>query len=214
MCPQQCCHGTDERTEKSQLTELISGLGVQDLAPMSVSLSHSLSRYKLKFSPDKIEMASLLEHHLKHLRGVSLTVPYDLSLEGGNEPWAKSFLAQMQSRWEKCKRVWGSLHMEFYHKIHSPPLMDYQICGHLIGMELDNGKNSMRYLQSRAINPVISDEELDLHVTNLDDVSLVPNAHNLVSSKLGVGPHRQTKVGVVGKQRAALLGHFHRIQMR
>ncbi|KAG8386957.1 hypothetical protein BUALT_Bualt03G0202700 [Buddleja alternifolia] len=53
MCPQQCCHGTDERTEKGQLTELISGLGVQDLAPMSVSLSHSLSRYKLKFSPDK-----------------------------------------------------------------------------------------------------------------------------------------------------------------
>ncbi|KAG8369501.1 hypothetical protein BUALT_Bualt14G0020200 [Buddleja alternifolia] len=43
---------------------------------------------------------------------MSFSVPYDLSLEEGNEPWAKSFLAQMQSRWEKCKHVWGSLHME------------------------------------------------------------------------------------------------------
>ncbi|KAG0483847.1 hypothetical protein HPP92_011931 [Vanilla planifolia] len=40
---------------RSQLTELISGLGVQDLAPMSLGLSHSLSRYKLKFSPDKVD---------------------------------------------------------------------------------------------------------------------------------------------------------------
>lgn len=40
---------------RNQLTELISGLGVQDLAPMSLGLSHSLSRYKLKFSPDKVD---------------------------------------------------------------------------------------------------------------------------------------------------------------
>lgn len=39
---------------RSQLSELISGLGVQDLAPMSLGLSHSLSRYKLKFSADKV----------------------------------------------------------------------------------------------------------------------------------------------------------------
>ena len=31
-----------------------SGLGAQDLTPMSLGLSHSLSRYKLKFSPDKV----------------------------------------------------------------------------------------------------------------------------------------------------------------
>ncbi|KAI3910201.1 hypothetical protein MKW92_006210 [Papaver armeniacum] len=43
------------RGVRSQLTELISGLGVQDLAPMSLGLSHSLSRYKLKFSPDKVD---------------------------------------------------------------------------------------------------------------------------------------------------------------
>lgn len=43
---------------------------------------------------------------------MSFTVPYDLSSEGSNEPWAKSFLADMQERWEKCKHIWGSLHME------------------------------------------------------------------------------------------------------
>uniref|UniRef100_A0A7N0TG47 Nucleolar protein 58 n=1 Tax=Kalanchoe fedtschenkoi TaxID=63787 RepID=A0A7N0TG47_KALFE len=40
---------------RSQMTELISGLAAQDLAPMSLGLSHSLSRYKLKFSPDKVD---------------------------------------------------------------------------------------------------------------------------------------------------------------
>ncbi|KAL9379095.1 hypothetical protein Peur_027577 [Populus x canadensis] len=43
------------RGVRSQLTELISGLATQDLAPMSLGLSHSLSRYKLKFSPDKVD---------------------------------------------------------------------------------------------------------------------------------------------------------------
>ncbi|AQK87911.1 putative nucleolar protein 5-1, partial [Zea mays] len=38
---------------RNQLTELITGLGAQDLGPMSLGLSHSLSRYKLKFSPEK-----------------------------------------------------------------------------------------------------------------------------------------------------------------
>jgi nucleolar protein 58 len=40
---------------RTQLSELITGLGVQDLAPMSLGLSHSLSRFKLKFSPDKVD---------------------------------------------------------------------------------------------------------------------------------------------------------------
>ncbi|XP_047338387.1 probable nucleolar protein 5-2 [Impatiens glandulifera] len=43
------------RGVRSQLTELISGLATTDLAPMSLGLSHSLSRYKLKFSPDKVD---------------------------------------------------------------------------------------------------------------------------------------------------------------
>ncbi|KAF6176652.1 hypothetical protein GIB67_034514 [Kingdonia uniflora] len=40
---------------RNQLTQLISGIAVQDLTPMSLGLSHSLSRYKLKFSPDKVD---------------------------------------------------------------------------------------------------------------------------------------------------------------
>ncbi|KAL6528008.1 hypothetical protein OROHE_014958 [Orobanche hederae] len=44
---------------------------------------------------------------------MSFTVPYELSMEGSNEPWAESFLAQMKGRWENnCKHVWESLHME------------------------------------------------------------------------------------------------------
>ncbi|CAI0432350.1 unnamed protein product [Linum tenue] len=43
------------RGVRSQLTELIAGLANQDLAPMSLGLSHSLSRYKLKFSADKVD---------------------------------------------------------------------------------------------------------------------------------------------------------------
>lgn len=60
MCLQQidCVHNNAVmelmRGVRSQLTELITGLGSQDLAPMSLGLSHSLSRYKLKFSPDKV----------------------------------------------------------------------------------------------------------------------------------------------------------------
>ncbi|KAB5556321.1 hypothetical protein DKX38_007230 [Salix brachista] len=55
----ECVHNNSVmelmRGVRSQLTELISGLANQDLAPMSLGLSHSLSRYKLKFSPDKVD---------------------------------------------------------------------------------------------------------------------------------------------------------------
>ena len=40
---------------RNQLTELMSGLAEHDLGPMSLGLSHSLSRYKLKFSPEKVD---------------------------------------------------------------------------------------------------------------------------------------------------------------
>ncbi|KAK3018162.1 hypothetical protein RJ639_003832 [Escallonia herrerae] len=44
------------RGVRHQLMELIAGLGPQDLAPMSLGLSHSMSRHKLKFSPDKVDI--------------------------------------------------------------------------------------------------------------------------------------------------------------
>ena len=53
MC---CSNGVMElaRGVRSQLQALVSGLAGADLTPMSLGLSHSLSRYKLKFSPDKV----------------------------------------------------------------------------------------------------------------------------------------------------------------
>ncbi|KAL3828424.1 hypothetical protein ACJIZ3_017226 [Penstemon smallii] len=67
------------RGVRSQLTELISGLATQDLAPMSLGLSHSLSRYKLKFSPDKvdtmiIQAISLLDDLDKELNTYAMRV--------------------------------------------------------------------------------------------------------------------------------------------
>ncbi|PSS36873.1 hypothetical protein PHLCEN_2v1301 [Hermanssonia centrifuga] len=40
---------------RSQLAVLLDGLDPKDLATMSLGLSHSLSRFKLKFSPDKVD---------------------------------------------------------------------------------------------------------------------------------------------------------------
>ncbi|KAF3782341.1 putative nucleolar protein 5-2 [Nymphaea thermarum] len=42
------------RGVRNQLNELIAGLDVQDFSRMSCGLARSLSRYKLKFSPDKV----------------------------------------------------------------------------------------------------------------------------------------------------------------
>ncbi|KAG5353631.1 Nucleolar protein 58 [Termitomyces sp. Mn162] len=51
---------TDEQSElwrgiRHQMSALLQGLNPQDLATMSLGLSHSLSRFKLKFSPDKVD---------------------------------------------------------------------------------------------------------------------------------------------------------------
>lgn len=40
---------------RSQINSLITGLRAEDMSAMSLGLSHSLSRYKLKFSPDKVD---------------------------------------------------------------------------------------------------------------------------------------------------------------
>jgi nucleolar protein 58 len=55
----KCIHDTvvDEilRGIRNQVTNLVGELSDQDLKSMSLGLSHSLSRYKLKFSPDKVD---------------------------------------------------------------------------------------------------------------------------------------------------------------
>merc|ERR1719251_742252 len=43
------------RCIRSQLPELVSGGDEKEMTAMSLGLAHSLSRYKLKFSPDKID---------------------------------------------------------------------------------------------------------------------------------------------------------------
>ncbi|XVE81059.1 hypothetical protein DITRI_Ditri15bG0032700 [Diplodiscus trichospermus] len=43
---------------------------------------------------------------------MSFSVPYDMSMRGSKEPWAETFLAQMQSKWGRCKQTWSSLEME------------------------------------------------------------------------------------------------------
>jgi len=40
---------------RSQLNNLIAGLSETDMHAMVLGLSHSLSRYKIKFSPDKVD---------------------------------------------------------------------------------------------------------------------------------------------------------------
>lgn len=40
---------------REQFESLVTGLSSSDLNAMSLGLSHSLSRYKLKFSPDKVD---------------------------------------------------------------------------------------------------------------------------------------------------------------
>ncbi|XP_058094174.1 uncharacterized protein LOC131240128 isoform X2 [Magnolia sinica] len=43
---------------------------------------------------------------------MSFTVPYDLSMGGEKEPWAKAFLAHMWTKFERCKKSWRYLRME------------------------------------------------------------------------------------------------------
>ena len=67
------------RGVRFQLNELIGGLTDADLAPMALGLSHSLSRYKLKFSPDKvdtmvIQAIGLLDELDKELNTYSMRV--------------------------------------------------------------------------------------------------------------------------------------------
>jgi nucleolar protein 58 len=41
---------------RSQLTTLIDGLEEAQMKAMQLGLGHTLSRYKLKFSPDKVRL--------------------------------------------------------------------------------------------------------------------------------------------------------------
>ncbi|XP_069004547.1 nucleolar protein 58 [Embiotoca jacksoni] len=55
----QCVHSPAVaelmRCIRSQMESLITGLPAREMSAMSLGLAHSLSRYKLKFSPDKVD---------------------------------------------------------------------------------------------------------------------------------------------------------------
>nr|GLL47742.1 uncharacterized protein LOC109161605 [Ipomoea trifida] len=64
-------------------------------------------------SSDFIDLSNCMketEVTIPTLNGFS--VPYELSLEGSDEPWAQAFLAHMQAGLKKCDQVWSSLRME------------------------------------------------------------------------------------------------------
>lgn len=43
---------------------------------------------------------------------MSFSVPYDLSLEGKDEPWAKVFFTNMMEKFLKFKHIWSDLRLE------------------------------------------------------------------------------------------------------
>lgn len=43
---------------------------------------------------------------------MSFSVPYDLSLEGMDEPWVETFLTRIKAKQERCNQIWTSLQME------------------------------------------------------------------------------------------------------
>jgi len=57
------------RCIRSQISGLISGLPDKEMAAMELGLAHSLSRYKLKFSPDKIDTMIVQVVEIQEYRG-------------------------------------------------------------------------------------------------------------------------------------------------
>jgi hypothetical protein len=59
-------------TRRLQLESLLAGVGEGNLKAMRLGLSHSLSRYKLKFSADKVSICSNLYvayiHFVAHMQ--------------------------------------------------------------------------------------------------------------------------------------------------
>lgn len=55
----------------------------------------------------------LVDSHLLCFKWLnSFTVPYDLSMGGSSEKWAKAYMACMQVKWERCRQAWRALHLE------------------------------------------------------------------------------------------------------
>ena len=64
------------------------------------------------------------------------------------------------------------------------------------------------------IHLITAREKLQLYVTDLDHLRLLPDAHDLLTRLLRRRPQWQPEVGIVREQCSGLLRHFHRPQMR
>lgn len=90
------------RGVRSQLEGLVAGLAGADLTPMSLGLSHSLSRYKLKFSPDKVGVAGSMAVPPAHdasppLRAATICRP--LSNAFGSADLPSKAVQQLSCNW-------------------------------------------------------------------------------------------------------------------
>ncbi|KAJ5211277.1 hypothetical protein N7491_011097 [Penicillium cf. griseofulvum] len=104
------------RAIREHLTTLIPGLAPSDMSTMSLGLSHSLARHKLKFSPDKIDTMivqaiSLLDDLDKELNTYAMRVkewygwhfPELAKILNDNIAYAKLVLKMgMRSNWESA----------------------------------------------------------------------------------------------------------------
>lgn len=104
------------RAIREHLPSLIPGLMPEDVKTMSLGLSHSLARHKLKFSPDKIDVMivqaiGLLDDLDKELNTYAMRVkewygwhfPELAKILNDNLAYAKVVLKMgMRTNWEKC----------------------------------------------------------------------------------------------------------------
>ena len=68
------------RCLRGQMESLITGLPQKELSAMALGLAHSLSRYKLKFSPDKVD-TMIVQAICKYYK---YTVPINLNISFKN----------------------------------------------------------------------------------------------------------------------------------
>ncbi|KAK5240736.1 Nucleolar protein 58, partial [Exophiala xenobiotica] len=104
------------RAIREHLPSLIPGLMPEDVKTMSLGLSHSLARHKLKFSPDKIDVMivqaiGLLDDLDKELNTYAMRVkewygwhfPEMAKILNDNLAYAKVVLKMgMRTNWENC----------------------------------------------------------------------------------------------------------------
>uniref|UniRef100_A0A453LBF4 Uncharacterized protein n=1 Tax=Aegilops tauschii subsp. strangulata TaxID=200361 RepID=A0A453LBF4_AEGTS len=68
---------------------------------------HSLHIYRIYVVRNRHSDSKQSEEEL-----LSFSVPCDISMKREEEPWAKSFLARVNGKLERCSQVWASVRLE------------------------------------------------------------------------------------------------------